>query len=153
MKDYSSCVVFDEIKARLKLIYGSKNDSKLSDQLGIKRSTLGNWKSRNTIPYTTCVNVSVDTGVDLLWLLTGQGAMYSNPAEKLKEAPATYQPRDIKKNQRKARLEAFIDVFFEDSTEDDQAWLEGQLKRAIPEYAEFISDKTSEQKSQKKRAG
>ena len=127
----------------------------MSEIFDVKRSTFGSWKSRNRIPYEQCLNVSIDKKVDLVWLLTGQGAMYSNPADKLNEAPTVYYPaaKDIKKNWRKSRLEAFIDAFFEDSTEDDDIWLEGQIKRAVPDFDKFLSNKSIEQKSQKKQAG
>ncbi|MFG9976554.1 helix-turn-helix domain-containing protein, partial [Pseudomonas aeruginosa] len=37
---------------RLLSVYGVKNDNQLSELLQIKRSTLGNWRSRDSVPYT-----------------------------------------------------------------------------------------------------
>jgi hypothetical protein len=57
------------------------------------------------------------------------------------------------KNQRQARIEAFINNWFESEAGDEQAWLEMQLKRCIPEYDQFISNKAMEEQLKKKQVG
>ena len=42
---------------------------------GVNRQTLGNWKGRNSVPYSLCVQTSEEVGISLDWLLTGQGEM------------------------------------------------------------------------------
>ncbi|KYO87163.1 helix-turn-helix transcriptional regulator [Pseudomonas aeruginosa] len=61
---------------RLLSVYGVKNDNQLSELLQIKRSTLGNWRSRDSVPYTVCVITAEERGVSLDWLLTGEGPMW-----------------------------------------------------------------------------
>lgn len=39
---------------------------------------MGNWRSRNSVPYPLCVNVAEDRGISLDWLLTGEGPMRRN---------------------------------------------------------------------------
>lgn len=70
---------------RLHEIFGVKNDNQLGDALQVNRSTLGNWRSRDSVPYTICVDVALERGVSLDWLLTGEGAMYR---ENIGNAPA-----------------------------------------------------------------
>lgn len=72
MSDFSADAVVD----RLLLVYGASTDNQLSDTLDIKRSTLGNWRSRETVPYPICVKTSIDKGVSLDWLIGGIGPMY-----------------------------------------------------------------------------
>lgn len=71
MSKKSAAAVVD----RLNLAYGAKSDNELSELLNIKRSTVGNWRSRDSIPYSICVTCSEAKGVTLDWLLTGQGPM------------------------------------------------------------------------------
>lgn len=63
---------------RLHKIFGVKNDNQLGDSLKVKRSTLGNWRARDSVPYTVCVDVADEHDVSLDWLLTGIGSMWRN---------------------------------------------------------------------------
>lgn len=63
---------------RLKTVLGASNDSELSRITNVNRQTLGNWKGRNSIPYSLCVQISEEHGVSLDWLLTGTGSMYKD---------------------------------------------------------------------------
>ena len=60
---------------RLQVVFGAKDDTELSRLMGQKRSTVGNWRNRGSIPYSECVNVAVERGICLDWLLTGEGPM------------------------------------------------------------------------------
>lgn len=60
---------------RLHRVFDVKNDNQLGDALQVNRSTLGNWRSRDSVPYTLCVDVAAERGVSLDWLLTGDGPM------------------------------------------------------------------------------
>lgn len=55
-----------------------KNDSELAVSLGINRSTVGSWVSRDAIPYAICVSLATEKGASLDWLLTGVGQMLRN---------------------------------------------------------------------------
>lgn len=65
---------------RLQAVFGAKDDTELSYAMGQKRSTVGNWRNRGTIPYTECVRVAEVRGVSLDWLLTGEGPMFRGEA-------------------------------------------------------------------------
>jgi hypothetical protein len=60
---------------RLQQATGVKSDSALSRALDINRATLGNWRNRDSVPYSICVNFALEHGVSLNWLLAGQGRM------------------------------------------------------------------------------
>lgn len=60
---------------RLQIALGVKNDSQLCEATGTNRPTLGNWRSRNSVPYPLCVQVAEERGLSLDWLLTGEGPM------------------------------------------------------------------------------
>ncbi|WP_417787510.1 helix-turn-helix transcriptional regulator [Stutzerimonas xanthomarina] len=60
---------------RLQTVFGVKNDNQLGEKLDVNRSTLGNWRSRDSVPYTYCVDIAASRGISLDWLLTGEGEM------------------------------------------------------------------------------
>ena len=64
-----------EIIERLRLMYGVDTDSALCKATGINRQTLSGWKSRNSLDYSLCVQLAVEKGFSLDWLLTGEGPM------------------------------------------------------------------------------
>jgi hypothetical protein len=77
-------------------------------------------------------------GVSVDWLLSNSAPMWVNaPRNQGREEPpagyASVSPRE-------ARLQAFITEWFRTRPEDDQAWLEVQIRRAIPEYEAFLSN-------------
>lgn len=61
---------------RMHLVYGVKNDNQLGEALQANRSTLGNWRARDSVPYTICVDLAEARGISLDWLLTGEGPMH-----------------------------------------------------------------------------
>lgn len=65
------------------------NDSQLCEATGTNRQTMGNWRSRNSVPYTLCVSVAEERGVSLDWLLTGEGAMLRGEAGAVPEVSAS----------------------------------------------------------------
>lgn len=64
-----------EVLNRLHQVLGVKNDSQLSEAIDINRATVGNWRSRDSVPYSLCVEIAEQRGVRLDWLLTGEGSM------------------------------------------------------------------------------
>lgn len=51
-------------------------------ELEINRATLGNWRLRDSVPYSSCINLSESKGVSLDWLLTGNGQILKNDTTK-----------------------------------------------------------------------
>jgi len=60
---------------RLMTVFAVDSDSELARKLDVNRQTLGSWRSRQSIPYALCVNISEAEGVSLDWLLAGEGEM------------------------------------------------------------------------------
>ena len=67
MKTFSS----DDILNRLKTALAVSTDKELAETLGIKKATLSNWRTRNSIDFplvfTFCEHINID------WLITGRG--------------------------------------------------------------------------------
>jgi len=67
MKTFSS----DDILNRLKSALAASTDKELADLLGIKKATLSNWRTRNSIDFplvfSFCEHINID------WLITGRG--------------------------------------------------------------------------------
>ena len=72
---------------RLHIALDVKNDSQLCEVTGTNRQTMGNWRSRNSVPYPLCVKVAEERGLSLDWLLTGEGAMIRGAVATASEAP------------------------------------------------------------------
>ena len=112
LSEPSAAAVLD----RLLAVYGVKNDNQLSDALGIKRSTVGNWRSRDSVPYSLCVSTSVERGVSLDWLITGKGSMLpSSKSPDAAESAAAYS------NREQAILALFRELGEEDQREIQHA--------------------------------
>lgn len=78
----------DAVLERLMTVFSVDSDSELARKLGVNRQTLGSWRSRKSIPYALCVNVSESEGVSLDWLLTGEGSMLRAGSEAVTETAA-----------------------------------------------------------------
>lgn len=81
---------------RLQLVFGVKDDSALCLAMGTKRSTVGNWRNRGTIPYSECVKVAQEKNLSLDWLLTGEGPMFRGESAAPVPAPSSpaHNPRE-----------------------------------------------------------
>lgn len=75
----------DAVLERLMTVFSVASDSELARKLGVNRQTLGSWRSRQSIPYALCVNLSETEGVSLDWLLAGEGAMMKGDAASTSE--------------------------------------------------------------------
>ncbi len=54
------------------------SDSEMCLKLEINRATLGNWRLRDSVPYSLCVGISESDKLSLDWLLTGEGQILKN---------------------------------------------------------------------------
>jgi hypothetical protein len=59
---------------RLARLLGCSSDSELATALGVPRSTVGSWRSRESIPYAICVETAASRGVDLNDLFLGRSS-------------------------------------------------------------------------------
>lgn len=85
MNKKSAAAVLD----RLQIALDAKNDSQLCELTGVNRPTMGNWRSRNSVPYSLCVSVAEERGLSLDWLLRGEGPMHPGDMESKAVMPAS----------------------------------------------------------------
>lgn len=78
----------DAVLERLMTVFAVDSDSELARKLDVNRQTLGSWRSRQSIPYALCVNVSEVESVSLDWLLTGEGSMLRGVSVAATRSPA-----------------------------------------------------------------
>lgn len=89
MKILSSKEIIERLKIGLEL----SSDNALADTLGVSKTTLSNWKSRNSLDFplvfSLCEHISLD------WLLTGKGKMLKSNAQEDEEAAPkiSYNPQ------------------------------------------------------------
>lgn len=89
MKTFSSKEIIERLKIGLEL----SSDNALADTLGVSKTTLSNWKSRNSLDFplvfSLCEHISLD------WLLTGKGKMLKSNAQEDEEAAPkiSYNPQ------------------------------------------------------------
>ncbi|NWD70756.1 helix-turn-helix domain-containing protein [Pseudomonas gingeri] len=78
---------------RLHIALGVENDSQLCEATGTNRQTMGNWRSRNSVPYPLCVKLAEELGLSLDWLLAGEGKMFRGMSGAATDAPA-FDPQE-----------------------------------------------------------
>ena len=122
---------------RLHQVYGVSTDNQLSELLQIKRSTVGNWRARESVPYSVCVSAALEKGVSLDWLLTGEGQMFRNSAVHMVAEP-DFSPREL------ALLLLFRELEEEDQREIQSAAAEKKrlktLEQRLAELEAVVSD-------------
>jgi hypothetical protein len=69
-------------------IYKVRYDKDLAQCLGINSQNISTWRQMDSTPFELCISVAKEKGVDLNWLLTGEGDMIRNMS---KEESAGYQ--------------------------------------------------------------
>ncbi len=69
MNKKSAANVLDRLQQALNV----ESDSELSKAIGVNRATLGNWRNRNSVPYSICINICERENLSIDWLLTGEG--------------------------------------------------------------------------------
>lgn len=115
--------VIDRLKTALQL----DSDSELCRHLDLNRAALGNWRSRDSVPYTLCVNVAEENKIDLNWLLTGEGTMLKGGVagnERFSEEDLQIL-RMIKRlppNKKRDEIED-IKIFLQSFEEDVRYWI------------------------------
>ncbi len=88
MKTFSSKEIIERLKIGLEL----SSDNALADTLGVSKTTLSNWKSRNSLDFplvfSLCEHISLE------WLLTGKGNMLKEEETEDVSAPVvSYEPK------------------------------------------------------------
>lgn len=64
-----------DVLARLQALFNVESDSALASAMEVNRQTLGSWRARGRVPYEECINLAIQRGLSLDWLLIGEGPM------------------------------------------------------------------------------
>ncbi len=63
----------EQIINRMKSVLGVSMDKEVAEYFDIKQASVTNWRKRGTIPIEQCIQLSLQKGVTLDWLLLGHG--------------------------------------------------------------------------------
>lgn len=129
MAEFEAAPIID----RMQEVVGVRTDIALGQHFGYGTSTVSGWRTRNKVPYEECMILAKRKGVSLDWLLLGVGPMH----EDVVAAPTTEGSHDP----RMQRMTSFLSHWTATHNEDQKAWLEMQLARAVPEYAEWVASR------------
>ena len=73
-------ICVDDVLNRLKKLVGVYSDVELARSLGLTASNVSSWRRRKSLPYKKCIQIAVEHGTSLDWLLFGQEGPASNEA-------------------------------------------------------------------------
>lgn len=131
MKTFSS----QEVILRLKKALNISTDIELANYLGISKSTLSNWKARNTLDlpllFSLCEQISID------WLLTGKGEMLKNSTPKSPEVLIKKVDSNRKEGIPLIPLDAVAGF---PATDSSFAYMENCERYIIPEFQDKGAD-------------
>lgn len=116
-----------EVIERLKQVFDVNKDSELAEALGKHRNFVYALRQRDSVPYDECARVAHETGASLDWLILGRG-------RKSLSEPAVEDSSDP----RVGRLIEFFGASTQSFQPDEIAWMEQQIRRAIPEYDDYL---------------
>jgi len=116
-----------QILQRLGEVLGTPSNMALAERLGVGPSAISNWIKRNTPPVQIMSDIAEQEGLSLDWLLFDVG---SARRDAVVPKAATAQGK---------RLVEFILAWEQSKPTEELVWLEQQMKRAVPEYAEWLA--------------
>ena len=67
-----------QVIERLKVLLSATTDQDIARALGVSKPTISSWRQRDTVPYAFCIQIAKERGLQLDWLLLGEGEMYKN---------------------------------------------------------------------------
>ncbi|MGN6654753.1 MAG: helix-turn-helix domain-containing protein [Rhodanobacter sp.] len=120
------------VMQRLRTLYGAATDAALSEAIGVPKTTLSSWRTKGRLPIEECVQAVRRFRCSWDWLLDGTGTRGVQDDER-----GTYDAQPL--DERMQRIAAFLRHWGATRNADEQAWLEMQLARAVPEYAEWLA--------------
>lgn len=131
-----------------------------ADVCGVPARTIQNWIKGDRTPNAADLGkVCAHLGVNGHWLLTGDGAMYTDggaqygPASSADCVGAQIEQmvRDVDRvaaigrgDVRGDRLVAFLTwllPWWRSASEEDRIWPDGQLRRSVPDYADWLASR------------
>lgn len=70
-----------QVIIRMKEVMGLRSDTELAQRLRLSKTTVSPWRRRNSIPYKEAVDVGINTGASISYILNGVGQPYkADPA-------------------------------------------------------------------------
>lgn len=120
---------------RMQQLLGVRTDIAVGAHFELGTSAVSGWRQRGKVPYEECVILAREKGVSLDWLLLGLGEMYPERGYRGVGEGEHEDPR-------MQRVMGFLANWIATRTDDDKTWLEMQLARNIPEYADWVARRT-----------
>jgi predicted transcriptional regulator len=112
--------------------------SEIARECGKSERTINNHLWQN-IPITGQMMriMHLKFGMSIDWLLSGNvGSVADARQTEISEKQAGYAVSKL--SPRAARITEFVNDFLESGSEDEQIWLEMQLKIHVPQYVKFL---------------
>jgi hypothetical protein len=116
---------------RMQEVADVRTDIALGKYFGLGTSAVSGWRARNKVPYEECVILAKRKGVSLDWLLLGVGTMDGSNDYRVHDDDPT--------DDHIKRMVSFLGLWSLSRSDDEKVWLEMQLARAVPEYAEWLA--------------
>ncbi|MBE1161499.1 helix-turn-helix domain-containing protein [Dyella acidiphila] len=123
----------DGILRRMRQLYAAKNDSELALALGLSISAVSNWRQRNSPPFAICAHIACKNDISLDWLIFDIGTMKLGVPAKVQK-DARHPGADVSVQ----RISEFVTWWSIHRSRDELIWLEQQIRRAVPEYGEWL---------------
>lgn len=108
---------------RLLLLAGAKNDTEYCLKRDLARSTIGNWRKRQSVPYSECEFMFFEHNASMDWILTGEGSMFRSN-----------QFSNVAPQEKNSQLAQWVNHYAETRTRREFEWLEMEIARQFPEY-------------------
>lgn len=128
---------------RIGMALGLASDGEISRGLNIKRSTVGAWRAQNRVPYKLCVELHDRDGINLEWLLLGEGKIRraeSGPASGDYPRVEEQLLHDVANRERFERISGWLLAWWRSASSEEHVWLDVQLRRCLPDYAAWLAE-------------
>jgi len=76
-----SAVKFNDFMDRVRESTGLRTQIQLAEELGIRQSSISDAKRRGQVPAAWLLTLLFKRGINPVWMLSGQGARYTAPAD------------------------------------------------------------------------
>jgi len=123
-----------EFKDRLEKLFRELNLSQVSasKKTGVGRSSLSEYLAGKKEPTISIVEkIATATGVNLNWLLLGEGEMFRGESIQQKSRiPIEDMPKE--------KIKEWLDAFWTMADIATRNWLEVEIKRRFPEYSDWL---------------
>lgn len=103
-------LIFEEILKRMKEVLDVKSDRQVSFRVGTTPDNLNHWKKRNSIPIQKLYAFAEEYGLNIGWLLTGEGEKESKKLRKEHESANPFNLTEEEFEEYFARIPIYVDI-------------------------------------------